>query len=197
MTNQIRSIPEHSFPASPTPATASDSSRDSSDSDDRAGLRLTSDTVEISIYASIEEGDDDASSSFPPLVRSSDVVGGAENNFGAAEASSPSVDTPVADGNSSGAVSPGASVKASPEVRAEGPVSKESADNAEGEQAESLNPSELSQEDQQEVEELKERDREVRAHEHAHIAAAGPYSSGGIQFEYERGPDGRRYAYRG
>ncbi len=57
--------------------------------------------------------------------------------------------------------------------------------------------SELTEEDQREVEELKERDREVRHHEQAHKAAAGRYASGAPSFEYEVGPDGRRYVVGG
>ncbi|MEM9171140.1 MAG: putative metalloprotease CJM1_0395 family protein [Pseudomonadota bacterium] len=50
---------------------------------------------------------------------------------------------------------------------------------------------------QQEVDALKARDREVRAHEQAHLAAAGQYATGGIQYTYKRGPDGRFYAVGG
>lgn len=57
--------------------------------------------------------------------------------------------------------------------------------------------SELTEEEQREVEELKERDREVRRHEQAHKAAAGRYAGGAPSFEYEVGPDGRRYAVGG
>ncbi len=57
--------------------------------------------------------------------------------------------------------------------------------------------SELTEEEQREVEELKERDREVRRHEQAHKAAAGRYASGAPSFEYEVGPDGQRYAVGG
>jgi hypothetical protein len=54
----------------------------------------------------------------------------------------------------------------------------------------------LTQEEQQEVSELKSRDQEVRRHERAHAAAAGPY--GGLPtFEFQRGPDGRLYAVNG
>lgn len=56
---------------------------------------------------------------------------------------------------------------------------------------------ELTPEQQQQVRRLKERDREVRAHEMAHIAAAGQYAMGGAQFEYQTGPDGKRYAVGG
>ena len=37
----------------------------------------------------------------------------------------------------------------------------------------------------------------MRAHEQAHVAAAGPYARGGPKYEYERGPDSRRYAVGG
>lgn len=48
-----------------------------------------------------------------------------------------------------------------------------------------------------EIDALQARDREVRAHEQAHLAAAGQYASGGIQYTFERGPDGRMYAVGG
>ena len=56
---------------------------------------------------------------------------------------------------------------------------------------------ELPEDEQQEVEELKARDREVRQHEQAHMAAAGSYANGGPSYEYTRGPDGKRYATGG
>lgn len=56
---------------------------------------------------------------------------------------------------------------------------------------------ELTDEEKQIVNELKRRDAEVRAHEHAHLAAAGQFASGGIHFEYQKGPDGRQYAVGG
>lgn len=56
---------------------------------------------------------------------------------------------------------------------------------------------ELSEEDLQLVRELSARDREVRAHEQAHLAAAGPYATGGPSFTYQTGPDGQRYAVGG
>jgi len=48
-----------------------------------------------------------------------------------------------------------------------------------------------------ELAELKARDREVRAHEAAHAAAAGSLTTGGPQFSYQRGSDGRLYAIGG
>jgi len=55
----------------------------------------------------------------------------------------------------------------------------------------------LSQEEQKQVEELKARDREVRAHEAAHAAAGGRYVTSGPKFQIKRGPDGRQYAVGG
>jgi len=57
--------------------------------------------------------------------------------------------------------------------------------------------SELTEEETAEVQELRQRDAEVRQHEQAHKAAAGPYARGGPSFSYEQGPDGRRYAVEG
>jgi len=56
---------------------------------------------------------------------------------------------------------------------------------------------ELSPEEQQAIQELKQRDREVRAHEMAHLANAGQYAAGGPSYTYQTGPDGRRYAIGG
>ena len=55
----------------------------------------------------------------------------------------------------------------------------------------------LNEEEQKQVEELKRRDAEVRRHEAAHKAAAGSHASGGPSFEFQAGPDGRRYAVGG
>lgn len=44
--------------------------------------------------------------------------------------------------------------------------------------------------------ELKARDREVRAHENAHRAAGGDLVRGG-SYDYQQGPDGKRYAVGG
>jgi hypothetical protein len=48
-----------------------------------------------------------------------------------------------------------------------------------------------------ELRELVSRDREVRQHEQAHVAAGGPYVRGGASFSYQQGPDGQRYATGG
>jgi hypothetical protein len=62
---------------------------------------------------------------------------------------------------------------------------------------EKLGPGELTQEQEREVAELKARDAEVRAHEQAHVAAAGGNTSGGIKYEFQRGPDNQQYAVGG
>lgn len=55
----------------------------------------------------------------------------------------------------------------------------------------------LSQEELAQVEKLKQRDAEVKAHEQAHLSAAGGIATSGASFSFERGPDGQRYAVGG
>ncbi len=55
----------------------------------------------------------------------------------------------------------------------------------------------FTKEELREIEALKKRDQEVKQHEIAHIAAGGIYVRGGANFQYELGPDGRRYAVSG
>jgi hypothetical protein len=57
-------------------------------------------------------------------------------------------------------------------------------------------PQELTPEEKAEVADLKTRDREVKAHEAAHKAAAGGLA-GSPSYTYETGPDGKRYAVGG
>ena len=51
-------------------------------------------------------------------------------------------------------------------------------------------------EEQRMLTDLKARDREVRAHENAHRAAGGNLVRGG-SYDYQQGPDGKRYAVGG
>ncbi len=44
---------------------------------------------------------------------------------------------------------------------------------------------------------LESRDQEVRQHEHAHLAAAGHAAAGMPEYDYQVGPDGKRYAVGG
>jgi len=64
-------------------------------------------------------------------------------------------------------------------------------------QSKNTDNEELTKEEKREVEELKRRDREVRAHEQAHLAAGGGFVRGGARFEYQQGPDGKNYAIGG
>jgi len=56
---------------------------------------------------------------------------------------------------------------------------------------------ELTPEQQRQVDQLKEIDRKVRAHEQAHLAVGAELVRGGASFTYETGPDQRRYAVAG
>ncbi|WP_084190967.1 putative metalloprotease CJM1_0395 family protein [Methylomarinum vadi] len=55
----------------------------------------------------------------------------------------------------------------------------------------------LSLEELKAVQQLETRDREVRAHEQAHLGAAGNLALGGANFTYATGLDGKRYAIGG
>ncbi len=52
-------------------------------------------------------------------------------------------------------------------------------------------------EEKKEVDKLKKRDQEVKAHEQAHIAAGSGVVIGGANYEYQRGPDGKMCAVGG
>lgn len=56
---------------------------------------------------------------------------------------------------------------------------------------------ELTEEQKKQVDELKKTDEKVRAHEQAHLSAAGNLAARGASFEYESGPDGKKYAVGG
>ena len=62
--------------------------------------------------------------------------------------------------------------------------------------AESEQEKRQQQSEDKKVEELKDRDNEVRLHEQAHAATGGQYA-GAPTYEYETGPDGKRYAVGG
>lgn len=58
------------------------------------------------------------------------------------------------------------------------------------------NSQELTEEEEKQVQDLKQRDTEVKAHEQAHAAAGGSYASA-PSYEYETGPDNKQYAVSG
>lgn len=55
----------------------------------------------------------------------------------------------------------------------------------------------LSEEEMHRITELAQTDRHVRQHEQAHMAAGGSMVTSGPSYEYETGPDGKRYAVAG
>ena len=72
--------------------------------------------------------------------------------------------------------------------------SKSSADSANA----SMTPTgELTAQEQQQVAQLREIDRRVRAHEQAHLAVGADLVRGGASFTYQSGPDDKRYAVGG
>ena len=56
---------------------------------------------------------------------------------------------------------------------------------------------ELTHEEQQQVQQLKQTDRSVRAHEQAHLSVGADLVRGGPSYTYQLGPDNRRYAISG
>lgn len=52
-------------------------------------------------------------------------------------------------------------------------------------------------EEQRQLDALKARDTEVKAHEQAHVNAAAGIAVSGARFSYQTGPDGNRYAIGG
>ncbi len=59
------------------------------------------------------------------------------------------------------------------------------------------NPQKLDEGEKEQVKKLKARDAEVRAHEQAHMAAAGSLAQGGPNYVFQTGPDGKQYAIGG
>ena len=55
----------------------------------------------------------------------------------------------------------------------------------------------LDEDQKRQVDQLKKRDQEVKAHEQAHMAAGGGLVQGGASYTYQRGVDGKLYAIGG
>jgi len=77
----------------------------------------------------------------------------------------------------------------------QGESSQSSSDEQKQEQSKAAQKAQLIQ-DQAKIAELSARDREVRAHEHAHAAVGGQYA-GAPSYEFTKGPDGVNYAISG
>ncbi len=78
-----------------------------------------------------------------------------------------------------------------------GPQASDEAKNSQTKESKEPEQQLLTAEEQKTIQELKARDTEVRAHEQAHLSAAGQYAAGGASFSYQTGPDGKRYASGG
>ena len=76
------------------------------------------------------------------------------------------------------------------------PALQSSSDKKAEEAKKAKNPNELSEEEEKQVQELKKRDAEVKAHEQAHAAVGGSYASAPT-YEYTTGPDNKQYAIGG
>ena len=87
---------------------------------------------------------------------------------------------------------PGSSAKSAQDTQQD-PASKL----ADSKSTDNKKTGELSASDLNIISGLKQRDAEVRAHEAAHLAAAGSIAKGGASFNYQQGPDGIQYAIGG
>lgn len=63
--------------------------------------------------------------------------------------------------------------------------------------SESTGEKELTPEEQRQVEDMKKRDQEVKTHEQAHMSAGSGLVTGSASYQYEKGPDGEKYAVSG
>lgn len=82
----------------------------------------------------------------------------------------------------------------------DGLTTKENKDSSETEfpkKEKSASGEDLTPQEEQEIAKLKARDSEVRAHEQAHIAAAAGITTSAPTYDYQTGPDGKRYAVGG
>ncbi|UQZ89214.1 hypothetical protein C4J81_08410 [Deltaproteobacteria bacterium Smac51] len=87
------------------------------------------------------------------------------------------------------------SAAAEPEESEESDEAKGNGEDGE-ENTDSAGNKELSEEEKKQVQEMKQRDQEVRTHEQAHMSAGGGLA-GSASYEYETGPDGKKYAVGG
>lgn len=108
----------------------------------------------------------------------------------------PPASKPIAVTGTAGKPKPPAGVNLRPAL-ADGPTLLTAQEAAQKASESAANDSfQLSDEEKQQVAELKKRDAEVRRHEQAHAAAGGQYA-GAPSYSFQRGPDGRSYAVGG
>jgi len=76
-------------------------------------------------------------------------------------------------------------------------IDKDSSIKSEDSKLTKTSPQDLSPKDLKQIQKLKSRDVEVKAHEQAHLSAAGSLAMSGASFTYQTGPNGVRYAVGG
>lgn len=101
-------------------------------------------------------------------------------------AGSPGYDTAVRN-RAGGSAAPGQDRAAQDPARASAP----------GGTNQTMGGGQLSEAELRQVQQLQQRDREVRAHEMAHVAAGAGLVTRGASYTYQTGPDGQRYAIGG
>lgn len=126
------------------------------------------------------------------LQRDAAKAYGQQQNAGAGEAAAGQGNGTAAQGDPAGR---GGSGDANDAASGTGKDTKKTKDAAVTER--NPNGTALSQQELQEVAQLKAIDTKVRAHEMAHLAVAGSLAMGGMNFQYEKGPDGKSYAVAG
>jgi len=99
--------------------------------------------------------------------------------------------------HSQGQLAPGSQADQKEKSRGIPPLNKSTEDAAVEEKKSEKPLEDPSSSESKELRSLQVRDREVRAHEQAHLGAAGQYARGGANFTYQRGPDGKSYAVGG
>lgn len=128
-------------------------------------------------------------------LSSASYASGGSNRFWAA-ALGPGAAPRVAPPSRTQSAAPAAPV--SPAEPAEPQTSTAYQTNADGDSVTlSSREGQLTDAEKRQVEKLRQRDNEVRTHEMAHVAAAGPLHRSGPHYTYTTGPDGKRYATGG
>jgi hypothetical protein len=89
------------------------------------------------------------------------------------------------------------SMRSKSAVRAQDTKGVEAASDDTTDPADNPDSTQLSEDAKQMIAALSSRDRDVLAHEAAHMSAGGSYIHGGASYTYQTGPDGKRYAIGG
>ena len=94
-------------------------------------------------------------------------------------------------------ISPRRVIRPASAARPDPNSSTDSAESSQQTRSDAQTEQRIRQQEEQFLRDLRARDREVRAHEAAHLAAGRPYVRSGPSYTYQQGPDGRAYAIGG